>query len=238
MHDLLKKNVKFKWTKRQDQAFALLKREFQQAPLLVYPDPEKKFYIEADASDYATGGVLTQEQEDGGRHPVAFISKSLLPAEKNYDIYDKELLAIVRCFKEWRHHLEGAKHQITVLTDHKNLEYFISKVLTGRQQRWAQFLQRFDIAIQYKPGRLNNAPDALSRRSQLKDENEREILPGVFKKEQFIHAGAARLVKDLPLTRVLGTQVRKEIPSDMVKEYDNIRRETVQARAIEEDLFT
>ena len=69
--------------------------------MLVYPNPEKKYYIEADMSDYATGGVLTQEQEDGGRHPIAFISKSLLPMEKNYNIYDKELLAIVRCFKEW-----------------------------------------------------------------------------------------------------------------------------------------
>src|SRR5271170_3411715 len=226
IHDLLKKNVKFEWTERQDKAFTLLKKEFQQAPLLVYPDPEKQYYVEADASDYATGGVLTQEQADGGRHPIAFISKSLLPAEKNYDIYDKELLAVVRCFKEWRHHLEGAKHQIIVLTDHKNLEYFISKVLTGRQQRWAQFLQRFDIAIQYKPGRLNNAPDALSRRSQLKDENEREILPGVFKQEQFVHAGATRLASNTV----------EAIPTEVIT--NEQRDETAEARAMEEDLFT
>ena len=118
------------------------------------------------ASDYATGAVLSQQTSDGETHPVAFLSKTLNVAERNYDIYDKELLAVVRALDEWRHYLEGGEHPIEVISDHKNLLYFASaRTLTRRQARWSLFLSRFNFTITYRPGRLGGKPDALSRRS-------------------------------------------------------------------------
>ena len=77
--------------------------------------------MEADASDYATGGVLSMKYEDGKWRLVALISKSLNATERNYEIYDKEMLAVIRCLETWRHYLEGAKLQFEIWTDHKNL---------------------------------------------------------------------------------------------------------------------
>ena len=112
-------------------------------------DPSLESFIEADASDSAIGGVLSQKHR-GRLHPVAFQSRKLSPAELNYEIYDKEMLAIVHCFKQWRHYLEGAIRPITVYTDHKNLEYFATtKQLNHRQARWAEHLSSFDFTIIY-----------------------------------------------------------------------------------------
>ena len=86
-----------------------------------------QYRVEADSSDFTTGAVLSQEcLEDGKWHHVAFLSKSLSPVERNYEIHDKEMLAIVRALEEWRHFLEGAEHQFKIWTDHKNLEYFMT----------------------------------------------------------------------------------------------------------------
>ena len=127
-------------------------------------DPQKEIFLETDASDFAIAGVLSQKHE-GRLHPVAFFSRKFIPAEVNYEVYDKEMLAIVQCFIEWRHYLEGARHQITVFTDHKNLEYFAtSKVLNRRQARWAERLSPFDFKIIYRKGDQNGKADALSRR--------------------------------------------------------------------------
>ena len=81
--------------------------------------------MEVDASDYATGGVLSMEGEDGKWRPVAFLSKSLNETERNYEIHDKEMLVIIRRLKSWRHLLEGAQFKFEIWIDHKNLEYFI-----------------------------------------------------------------------------------------------------------------
>jgi hypothetical protein len=103
-----------------------------------------------DASDFALGAVLSQPDKDGRLHPVAFHSRKFTAAEINYEIHDKELLAIVDSFQEWRHFLEGAQHPVTVYTDHKNLEYFMSaKVLNRRQARWSISLLRFNFVITY-----------------------------------------------------------------------------------------
>jgi len=82
--------------------------------------------VEADASDYATGGVLSLKGEDGKWRLVAFISKSLNATKRNYEIYDKEMLAVIRCLEAWRHYLEGAKLEFEIWTDHKNLQYFMT----------------------------------------------------------------------------------------------------------------
>ena len=97
-------------------------------------------------------------------HPVAYLSKEFNPAEINYDIHDKEMLAIVRSFHAWETLLKSFQKQITVWTDHKNLEYFNStKSLTRRQARWAEFLSEFDFIVNYRPREKNGKPDALSR---------------------------------------------------------------------------
>ena len=91
----------------------------------------------------------------------------------NYEIHDKELLAIVDSFQEWRHFLEGAQHLVTVFTDHKNLEYFMSaKVLNRRQARWSIPLSRFNFIITYRPGTQQIRSDALSRRAYLAPKEE------------------------------------------------------------------
>ena len=116
-------------------------------------------FVEADASDFVSSGVLSQIGADGILHPVAFMSKKYDPAECNYEIYDKELLAIVRCFESWRSELQGAEHPISVITDHSNLAYFMTtKRLTRRQVRWSEFLSEFDFKINYRPGKQGGKP--------------------------------------------------------------------------------
>ena len=104
---------------------ATLKRAFTTAPVLAHFDPNKEILVETDASNYVSTEILSQRNKKGVLHPVAFFSKKHSPAECNYEIYDKELMAIVRCFEEWRAELEGSPHMIEVLSDHKNLEYFM-----------------------------------------------------------------------------------------------------------------
>ena len=123
------------------------------------------YKLEADSSNFATGAILSQEGEDGKWHPVAFMSKSLNEVERNYEIHDKEMLAIIRSLDEWRHYLEGTKHTFQIWTDHKNLEYFMTaKKLNRRQARWSLFLSRFDFSLHHRPGKSSGKPDALSRR--------------------------------------------------------------------------
>jgi len=105
-------------------------------PVLVALNLDKEFRVEADASNYITGGVLFMKCSDDVWRPVAFISKSLSDMECNYEIYDKEMLAIVRCLEVWRHFLEGAMIKFEIWTDHKNLEYFMkAQKLNQRQAR-------------------------------------------------------------------------------------------------------
>ena len=116
----------------------ILKRAFTTAPVLAHFDPNKEILVETDASDYVSAGILSQRDKEGVLHPVAFFSRKHSPAECNYEIYDKELMAIVRCFEKWRAELEGSPHIIEVLSDYKNLEYFMStKLLSRRQARWS-----------------------------------------------------------------------------------------------------
>jgi hypothetical protein len=110
--------------------------------------------------------MLSQYNNDGILHPIAFFSKKHSLAKYNYEIYDKELMAIVWAFEEWRPELEGILHPIQVLSDHKNLEYFMStKLLNCCQTCWAEYLSRFNFKIIYHPGKAGGKPDALTHRS-------------------------------------------------------------------------
>jgi len=111
-----------------------LKRVFTTKPVLAALDLDKEFRVEADASNYTTGGVLLMMCSDNKWRPVAFISKSLSDIEQNYEIYDKEMLAVVRCLEAWRHFLEGAVEKFKIWTYHKNLEYFMKAQNLNRKQ--------------------------------------------------------------------------------------------------------
>jgi len=120
--------------------------------------------VETNASDYALAAILSIVTKDDEIHPVAFHSRTFFALELNYNVHDKELLAIFEVFKIWQHYLEGSALPIDIVTDHKNLEYFsTTKVLTRRQARWSEYLSQFNLVIRFRPGRLGTKPDALTR---------------------------------------------------------------------------
>jgi len=143
LHILVRKEQKWKWEKEQEKAFGKLKEVFTTEPILAIPDIDREMRVEADALDYAMGGVLSLRCENGKWRPVAFISKSLNTTEQNYKIHNKEMLAVIRYLKAWRHYLEGAKLEFKIWMDHKNLQYFMtSQKLNRRQARWILYLSR------------------------------------------------------------------------------------------------
>ena len=165
LHQLTKKNIKFEWTEKCNIAFLELKKRLTTAPILAYPNFEKPYIVECDASNVAIGAILSQKDDNNKLHPVAYYSRSLNNAEINYSITEKELLAIKEAFSTWRHLLLGAKHKITVYTDHRNLLYTLGgKVGNQRQHRWHLFFQEYNFELIYRQGRKNGKPDSLSRR--------------------------------------------------------------------------
>jgi len=178
---LVRKKQKWKWEGEQEKAFERLKMVFTTEPVLAIPDINREMRVEADASDYATGGVLLTKCEDRKWRPVAFISKSLNATERNYKIHDKEMLAVIRCLEAWRHYLERAKLEFEIWTNHKNLQYFmISQKLNCRQARWALYLSQFNFTLKHVPGKSMGKADRLSRRPNwqegVKKDNEDQKL--------------------------------------------------------------
>ncbi|MGH7238909.1 MAG: reverse transcriptase family protein, partial [Candidatus Saccharimonadales bacterium] len=136
LYQLTRKDQFFQWNEACQQAFQELKNLLVNAPILRHFDPERETQVETDASDGALGGVLSQKFEDSLWHPIAFFSSSMNNAEKNYEIHDKELLAVVKALKEWRAELEGLQRnkRFKILTDHHALQYFMtSKKLNACQ---------------------------------------------------------------------------------------------------------
>jgi len=181
LFDLTRSKQVWTWSRKEQAAFEDLKTAVTTALVLVSPQESDPFRIEADSSDFVTGAVLSQQSMmDGKWHPIAFYSKSLSSVERNYEIHDKEMLAIIRALEEWRHFLEGATHLVEIWTDHKNLEYFMTaKKLNRRQARWSLHLARFDFLLHHCPGHTMGKPDALSRRADHRNgasDNENVVL--------------------------------------------------------------
>ena len=131
-----KKTGPYVMTAEAKQAFRKLRLAFTTAPILQYFNPSKPIRIETNASGFAIAAILTQPGTDGHWHPVVFWSRKMIPAERNYDTHDQELLAIVKGFKHWHHYLEGSRQPVVMLADHANLRYFmITKELLRRQAR-------------------------------------------------------------------------------------------------------
>ncbi|KAK3537116.1 hypothetical protein QTP70_002129 [Hemibagrus guttatus] len=161
------------WTDQARAAFQQLKDCFTTAPILRHPDPDRPFVVEVDTSSSGLGAVLSQRHGDPGKlHPCAFYSRKLTATEANYDVGNRELLAIKAALEEWRHWLEGERHLFQVLTDHCNLEYLRgAKRLNPRQARWALFFTRFRFTVSYNPGSKNGKADALSRQFEAANES-------------------------------------------------------------------
>ena len=109
---MVKKDQKWNWTEKQEEAFRELKERFTKELVLIAPNLDKKMRVEIDTLDYAMGGVLSMECENGRWRLVAFLSKSLNKTERNYEIHDKKMLAIIRGLENWRHLLEGTCFKI------------------------------------------------------------------------------------------------------------------------------
>jgi hypothetical protein len=168
------------------EAFQRLQSEFTKAPVLAHFDYEKPIRLEMDASGFAIAGIISQPAacptlgEEGGRvkdhdwHPIAFWSRTMADAERNYSVGDQGMLAIVEACRHWRHYVEGSKYPVRVLTDHHNLHGFIkSKPLRGRLGRWWETLSGYGLEIVYSTGKTNLA-DGLSHRPDYKATAEAE----------------------------------------------------------------
>ncbi|KAI3377761.1 hypothetical protein L3Q82_008904, partial [Scortum barcoo] len=154
LHALTSPKVQFQWGPKAEEAFQRLKRLFTTAPVFTMPDPQLQFIVEVDACNQGVGAVLPQRStSDNCIHPCAFLSRKLSPAERNYNISNRELLAIKVALEEWRHWLEGAEHTFIVWTDDKNLQYLRSaKRQNSHQARWPLFFSRFQFSLSYRPG--------------------------------------------------------------------------------------
>jgi hypothetical protein len=185
LNNLLKKGAKWTWEKVEQGAFDKLKRQVMEEPVLVQPDQKKQFKIEVDASNYAIGAVLMQKDDKNILHPVAFFSKTMNNAQRNYDVYNRELLALVETFRHWRHYLHSAAHQIKVHTNHANLLYWKNPGDHNRRvARWHAELMDYNFELIHISGKKNGCADALSRRPDYDmgehDNKQLVVLPPKF----------------------------------------------------------
>ena len=165
LNNLLKKDTTFEWTQEAQQVFEELKQQLTSALVLMMPDQTKPFQIECDASKYALGVVLTQLDNNRDRHLVAFLWKTFNKTKHNYEIYDRELLALIQALEEWQHYIQGLGHTTIIYSDHQNLTYFRSaQKLNWWQTRWSLYLSEFDVKLIHQPGLRMVQSDALSWR--------------------------------------------------------------------------
>ena len=162
---LLRGNIKWQWTDKQQKAFQAAKDQLSSTKLLAHYDPDGELLLSCDASPYGIGAVLSQKvKPDGEEKPIAFASRSLAPAERKYSQLDKEGLSIVFGIRKFHQYLFGRK--FTIQSDHKpqfGESHPVSHITSARLQRWALTLGAYDYHIHYKPGSSYSNPGMLSR---------------------------------------------------------------------------
>ena len=174
LQSLTRKDAQFVWTEECAHSFQTLKEKLTSAPILSYPSFEKRFVLETDASIAGLGAVLSQSQEDGLLHPVAYASRSLMSAERNYSITELETLAVVWAITHFVPYLYG--YDVTVLTDHTAVKAILQTPNpSGKHARWWTKVYASgvrNVKIQYCPGCLNSSADALSHSPQSSSADE------------------------------------------------------------------
>ncbi|GAU10392.1 hypothetical protein TSUD_417700, partial [Trifolium subterraneum] len=215
---LTRKGVAFVWDELCENSFNLLKQKLTSAPVLVIPDPDKKYVVYCNASNKGLGCVLMQEGA-----VVAYASRQLKHHEENYPTHDLELAAIIFALKIWRHHLYGV--QFALYSDHKSLRYlFDQKELNMRQRRWMEYLKDFDFKLNYHPGKANVVADALSRKALYAS----EILMyqcGLYEKFRDMNLNVTYRKDGVKLNRIEVTcDLRSTIGSAQEKDLDLQRR--------------
>ena len=185
--DLTKKNLPWTWASAQEMAFSSLKILFLSWPILHLPNPAAPFALTTDASKHASGTILLQTNKNGDWHPCSYLLQSFSPAEWNYNIYDQELLAVIRALKTWQHYLHGSPFPVQVFIDHKNLTFFHSpQSLNWRQAHWLLDLTDFNLKLIHIPGRQLATLDALSHQpdhlppSSINNEDVTLLPPSLF----------------------------------------------------------
>lgn len=175
LHELLKKDKKFEWAEVHQMALEQLKERMISAPIMACPDYDRPFFLQTDASNIGVGAVLYQIEDDNEK-VIAYSSRKLNHAEKNYTTTEKECLAIVWGIKKNLEFLEGIP--LTVITDHIALKWiFRLPNPTGRLGRWVLELRNHDFDIQYRKGKMNVVPDALSREPlSIEDDKDMEFI--------------------------------------------------------------
>ncbi len=217
---------RLQWTAVAHKAFDQLKHQFTTAPILHHPDPNSPFVVEVDASNIGIGAILSQRQGDPAKlYPCAYYSRNLTPTERNYDVGDRELLAIKSALEEWRHWLEGARHPFTVLTDHRNLEYLkTARRLNPRQARWSLFFSCFVFTVTYRPGTKNIKADALSR--QFEKGSELTQPENVISPTIIISPIQWDIITEIDQANT-GQAIPPECPQDKLFVPENLRKRTI-----------
>uniref|UniRef100_A0A8C2EBD4 Gypsy retrotransposon integrase-like protein 1 n=1 Tax=Cyprinus carpio TaxID=7962 RepID=A0A8C2EBD4_CYPCA len=225
--DLTSTKKRFCWSSQAQAAFENLKSLFISAPILTTPDPSRQFIVEVDASEVGVGAVLSQRSSSDEKiHPCAFFSHRLTPTERNYDIGNRELLAVKLALEEWRHWLEGARFPFIVWTDHKNLEYIrTAKRINSRQARWALFFGRFRFTISYRPSSKNGKPDALSR---IFEAEARPTLPVAILHPERVVAAVAWGVESKVRTALRDASVPTGCPEGLLFVPESVRTSVLQ----------
>src|SRR5712675_2092182 len=203
--DLTKKATPWVWTEAQTTAFEMLKRLMCSKPVLTQPQYDKPFIVHTDASAYGVGAILLQEGDINPQkpskprlHPIAYYSATFTPTERNYDIYEQELLAVLKALQNWRPHLAWTLHPFTLVTDHANLTFWKHPRKVNRQvARWFAELQDYWFEIKHVPGKTHTAADFLSRpfvNDKGEQDNEDVV---VLPPELFVDDNAAIRVFDI-----------------------------------------
>lgn len=165
LNNLLQKRSRWTWTEEAQAAFETLRQQLATAPVLTCPDFDRPFVLQTVASQSGIGAVLTQDH-DGEERVVAYASRTLNAAERNYSVTEKECLAVVWGIRKMRPYLEG--YSFTALTDHQALKWFQTiDSPSGRLARWSLELQQYDFTIEYRKGENNLVADALSRQGEI-----------------------------------------------------------------------
>src|SRR5258707_374864 len=155
LYVLTHKTQQWVWGSPKQKAFNALKKAVTSTPVLTFPSQSGCFCLECDTSNFATGAVLSQVQADGMHQPITFMSKGFSDVERNYQIHNKEMLAIMCALDKWHHFLEGVMEKFEILMDHQNLTYFRdAQKLNCQQAHWSLFLLCFDFSLCHQPGQL------------------------------------------------------------------------------------